>query len=78
MNKGKVKKKIPENTTQQISNSKGEWLDKIKHAKSIAVNIDKNLKSKKTTCTFEDGSKLTFSVPVVNVYRPFDSANKKR
>ena len=35
MKKVKVKKKIPENTSQQICNSEGAWLDKIKHAKKL-------------------------------------------
>ncbi len=64
MRKRKVKNNMSESTAQEISNAEGEWLDKIKHAKSIAVNMDKDVKSDKTTFTFVDGSKLTFSVAV--------------
>jgi TATA-binding protein-associated factor Taf7 len=55
-----IKKKMPKNTAQEISYSDGELLDKMKHAKSVAVSIDEDVESKKTTCTFEDGSTLTF------------------
>jgi hypothetical protein len=37
MRKRKVKNNMSENTAQEISNSEGEWLDKIKHAKSNLV-----------------------------------------
>jgi hypothetical protein len=67
MKKGEVKKKIPENTAQQTSNSEGEWLDKIKHAKSIAVNIDKNLKSEKTA---ELPANSHQSLKLRNYYQP--------
>jgi hypothetical protein len=68
---------MSENTAQQISKSEGEWLEKIEHSKAIAINVDEDVESEKTICTFEDGSKLMFSIPVANVSRPFDSANKK-
>ena len=57
---------MSENTAQQISKSRGEWLEKIDHAKAIAINVDKSVESEKTICTFEDGSKLMFSIPIAN------------
>jgi hypothetical protein len=57
----KKRKKMPENTAQEISNSDGGLLYKMKHAKSVAVSIDEDVENKKTTCTFEDGSTLTFN-----------------
>jgi hypothetical protein len=51
---------MAENTAQQIYNSEGFWLEKIERSKSIAIDIDKDLKNEKTTYTFQDGSKLIF------------------
>ena len=60
-----TKKKIPKNTAQEISNSDEVLFDKMKHAKSVAISIDEDVESKKTTCTFEDGSTLTFNEKMV-------------
>jgi hypothetical protein len=54
------------NTAQQISHSEGEWLDKIEHAKSVAVSIDEDVEIEKTTCKFGDGSTLTFYGMAIN------------
>ena len=64
MRNRKVKNNMSENTAQQISNSEGFWLEKIECSNSIAIDIDENLESEKTTYTFEDGSKIIFQAMV--------------
>jgi hypothetical protein len=55
---------MAKNIAQQIYNSEGFWLEKIECSNSIAICIDEDLESEKTTYTFEDGSEIIFQAMV--------------